>query len=453
MVPMVLMGCQGNKNDGSSQQGTENEAKHNNGAEYSSDIAIEWLLSDWVVIPQKNIDMVNDILAEKGCKYTLNVQYASDEEYKGTLESKLTDGSIDIAWTGMMTNGYSIPKQIIEEGLFENLTPYFEDGYGKTLREFIPDGYWASATSGGDNYYVPNTYFGPSLQLYVEFNPEYFTDSEISDFDGSFEMLKQMQEEKGGVVYMDDMDMIYISSYTGCTYNDGEMASNTDLKADIKYLDNLYAPLKTLNSMYENNVLIKVDDKADCDSCIAWIKYGRIENADFDGVYSYGTDTVFSLSTAGEAISINSRNKDAAVEMLTYLMTDTDVANALIYGCDAESVSEEMYSDAWMRIMLTGCFAAIDDTEYDDVPGSHYDEVVEKGERLKDSPMLGFYFNPEGCEEYEKVLNIDMYERPDFTVADFDNRWASYIEKLKNAGIEKYYEEFNRQLEEFLNTK
>lgn len=432
-------------------KGTQEEAK-----------TVRWIVSDLDTVPQKNIDEVNRLLSERGYDFTLQIVAVSDENYVQSVETYLESESADIIWGGFTVNETDQIIQLIDDGVLENLDSYFLSENGKTFFEYFDENCWQASRYRDGYYFIPNSAAGTCDEFYIEFNPVYVSKETVTQFDGSLEALQEVQSESGGFIQMESIRLLDISGYTGCTNLGGCLISDTTLRADLDAYDTVYNGMKILNRMYLDGILVYGEDENASDvaweDCVAKICYGTPPDSGY--FYSYGSANICNLASGGIGICAAGTQKEDAFELLRLITTDSEFANAILYGVEGTDYTVEgdlaftvdgeipnMFLAEWML----GCHAAACKTALDGYDEPRYDYACKYWEKIGTSPLLGFFFDSSDCKnEYSDVVAVTLNDFPSVACDDFETAWNDYIELLKTAGIESVIDELNTQLTSFV---
>jgi ABC-type glycerol-3-phosphate transport system substrate-binding protein len=166
-------------------------------------------------------------------------------------------------------------------------------------------------------------------------------------------------------------------------------------------------------------------------------------------------------AAGGEVLCVpySSQNPAAGMKLLNWLYSNQDNYLFSIYGVEGQDyemqgdrlqrlINDEMFYEWMFRNKHYTVFSPEADDQYV-IDYSTWDNTA------KVSEMFGFVFNNENVKETEQAI-IEVYPEmtPVFTgFVDFDTSYEPIIAKLKSAGLDKYVDEVNRQLEEFFANK
>ncbi|MCM1308547.1 MAG: hypothetical protein NC223_08115, partial [Butyrivibrio sp.] len=185
--------------------------------------------------------------------------------------------------------------------------------------------------------------------------------------------------------------------------------------------------------------------------------------------YTYIYDRITALQSAayGTGIYSESDKKSEAMEVLSLVMTDTELADALTYGREGE----DYYRDGNRIYRMNGeealdniavfdinCYGITSGSvEGTDFEGSRYEYVKGCWENYSGSPLLGIGFDTTTCREerlkIEEVMYKYFYEEEEelYNAEDFEEEWERFITMLEEAGIDRLSREIDKRIEEMLN--
>lgn len=157
------------------------------------------------------------------------------------------------------------------------------------------------------------------------------------------------------------------------------------------------------------------------------------------------------------AVSSSSKNPEAAIRMIEVMNTDKEIFNMLNYGI--EGVNYTKKDDFVKEIPKSGYFfnsgwALGNQFNAFLVEGQQkgvWDETMKINNNAEISPISGFSFN-EGPVATEMAQMSSVTSEYKFMGLhnDFAARFEAFRTKMKQAGVEKYQAEVQRQLDEWL---
>ncbi|MGN0374448.1 MAG: hypothetical protein ACI4EN_03030 [Butyrivibrio sp.] len=447
-----------------------------NGEPKENRTEIVWLCSDCGKVPEKNLNEVNGILEDRGYDFCLKMAYVEDiyedrfdaklDNYFNDVLKYLENNDADIIWGGMSKGIFSTTTRMVDEGLFEKLDGYYTDN--PEFFNYYHENLWKACRYKDGYYFVPNSIIGFDTSLYVEFNPKYVTSEEVKNFDGTMgsfiEMYMKSDADKFIMPWFFFLDE---SGYTKCTNIEGLLVSDDTLQvADDDTYNRLFNDMRRLNQLYISKELISDINSREYAECLENKTYFAIISIDYsknlipdenEMLYVWGGEHVMELSSMGTGIYSGSRHKEEAFELLRLVMTDSEIANALIYGVEGsdyyvnDGIAYAMDGsklDVFGMWYDFGCYVTAYNTENDII--NRYEEKTRFWKKLDNSPLLGFYFNP--GDNRDKLLNLirinDNYF-PKFTSENFDEELELYLQKRDEAGFYELRDMLNEQLKEF----
>ena len=168
----------------------------------------------------------------------------------------------------------------------------------------------------------------------------------------------------------------------------------------------------------------------------------------------------FITSAGGEALFVpnTAANPAGAVKFLNWLYSDVSHYRLAIFGVEGKDYVIENGRIAPVGDTLPELFYEwmFDNTNYKvfskDVSQDYVDTYLTWDKDAVNSALLGFTFNNENVKEVEVRLQEAMTDfRPLMTgFVDFDDTYPGFIQKLKDAGIDEYVAEVQRQIDAYI---
>lgn len=467
---VILSGCASGSVSGPGQ--TETDAQLT-----GESVKIRWLADSWTPVPEAYVAEANRVLKSKGYNYELEfVYYDSHLDTRSETECYYLDdisAAIQEHQPDIISGTLGLSTlELAEEGLLECLDGYFETGSGKMLYEFYPENYWRSGRYKESTYYCPGTYFCQTYEAAVVFNSDWVSREEYESFDGSIESLKAMCEGKEGSSILIDMDETSIAKCMGYVMFGGSYIDEATLRcARPERLREFYEPM---NGLRREGKLVLYEDYCPWEMtmleyygerCMAYFTLFDIYEEKPDYTYVYGREIVPQNTANGTGIYSGSDRKAEAMELLSLVMTDTELADALTYGKEGEDYYREgnkiyeMNGDeavGYVAIDTLSCYAVTSGTAKNaDFDGSRFEYMKGSWEAYSDSPLCGIGFSPTVCrEERTGIRGIihDYFIQNDklFDAEDFETEWDAFITTLDEAGIDKVSQEIDKRIEEML---
>jgi putative aldouronate transport system substrate-binding protein len=161
--------------------------------------------------------------------------------------------------------------------------------------------------------------------------------------------------------------------------------------------------------------------------------------------------------SAMTAISSSCKNPEAAIKMIEVINTDSEIYNMILYGLEGKNYnladgfveqiadSGYFYNTAW----TFGCqFNAM--LKVGQAPGI-WEETQKINNTAEASPLTGFSFDeaPVSTEASQLAAVAEEYKLIELG-SGFEEKFEEYQRKLKQAGIETYCAEVQKQLDEWL---
>ncbi len=165
-------------------------------------------------------------------------------------------------------------------------------------------------------------------------------------------------------------------------------------------------------------------------------------------------------SAGGEALFVpnTAANPAGAIKFLNWLYSDVSHYRLAIFGVEGKDYVIENGRIAPIGETLPELFYEwmFDNTNYKvfskDVSQDYVDTYLNWDKGAVNSALLGFTFNNENVKEIEVRLQEAMTDfRPLMTgFVDFDTTYPGFIQKLKDAGIDEYVAEVQRQIDAYI---
>lgn len=502
MVVGMLAGCgNGNekkqvsteKQDESSVVGAESET-----GEEEEIVTVKWCMrTDAQEDDEAVFEAINEILRER---YHLEIEpiIISSGEYNDRMNLMSTSGEdYDICFTAGWANNFYTN---LDREAFLPLNDLLASDAAELLRSALPAEYQthcAVATVNGTIYAIPNyqiqySQIGAYIQkdLAEEYGLDVDSISSIRDLEPFMEWVR---DNKEGIWPLSTSSSIgaahdYVGadcSYAGLESNPGVDSyaasmvqidrDDTDYTAHSLF-DNKYwvENVRLLNSYYKNgfirsDVATVTDHTAD----LAANRYAIIIStakpggeASFEA--SYGKEYIqipfgvpYKRATAGNetmtAISVNSKNPEAAIKMIGVMWSDKEIFNMFLYGLEGknytkvsenriEQIAESGYERSELAWSVGNQFQAyILPSQEDDV----WEVTAANNAVAEQSHLTGFTFDGTSVETEVAQINSvkGEYELQYFYVEDFDAWLAEYEAKVMAAGLETCIEEVQAQID------
>lgn len=423
---------------------------------------------------------VNEALRKKGADFDIvfmqigssfNGLYAPDQHNRWyndmVIEAVLSGEQIDLAFIG----GYYDPDWYMQgynAGIIANLDDLLQTENGQYVYEIFPESAWdAMRINGGiygllTNYTVGYQYGFNVRTQWASENPVNTTilTGGLHDWaamlpEGTYVSISQNITDITGMY-----DMLYIAP--GVAVFNGEAISLFDSEI-------FYDHIQALETLYNLEYLYREDEKSGGD-------YEHIEDLywgarNIPGVFSdYGNYDFISTTTAvaetvfsGLCLINNSLYKEESMLLLSWLHTDTEFADLLVYGIEGihyehnggliELVDKDDIYISMDTIYFTGMFHAVTPCM------DYYLGVSERAlvymDQLESGPATGFHFDNRGWEgitsELNNIIQNALYPESSRSnlLSGSDAHWQTTLDimnkELTDAGIYDLVIEADRQ--------
>ena len=459
---------------------------------------------------------VNRILQEKGRSYTVKI-IAIDQEGMEPSEIGMEPSEIDYVAVlrNMMDNGVQVDianipgfagqdnyYSLVRGGMVEPLDTYLQSEAGKSLKNAIEPNRWEMLKVDGHIFGVTNDFLNTSIG-YV-YNKSLLEKHNIdpgtlkADIFQNEEAIRKIFEEDGAPIALWAVNeqllgyaFLLDSPLVGYSFEDREgKAVSVFEQPDVR------AFLKQMKHFKDKGYIVSLNiegfDRVERANGYSALRYhcslpalSEVTISDF--IDRYGnpiiTDTLFipmgvdkintfyTPTAVSAVIPSWSQKKEEALDFLTLLFTDPDVANLVAYGVENRDYTLDDKGRVEDRLKGTGYeLFAVQGEWYtnglityprDDQPDNKK-ELVEKMLREVTLPALtGFHFDSTPVQTELDALNALFYMSEEYgphrytaeaaallsgKVDDVDLALSAFQEKLKAAGIDRVVEEANRQI-------
>ncbi|AYE33953.1 ABC transporter substrate-binding protein [Clostridium septicum] len=437
----------------------------------------------WYTIGQepKDLQMVEDEVnkyLEEKINAKVDMKFIDYGDYNQKMSVIVNSGeNFDLAFTCSWAGDYLGNSR---KGAFLELNDYLET-IGKDMKEAIDERFWDGATIDGKIYAVPNQKEISTAPMWAftkeyvdKYNIPYQDIHTIQDLEP---WLKIIKENEPGVT------PLYITKgFSAPQYFDqlvdpvGVEHGDDSLKIKNMFeTDKMKEQLECLRKYYEAGYInadasTAVDDK----SVKRFVTKGdgqpyaeKLWSKDlkYEVVSSQIMDTyITNASTTGSmiAVSKNSKNPEKAVEFLNLLNTDEYLRNLINYGIEGthyEKVGEKQIKllpkEEDYRVGYYTMGNLFLTYILDNEPLTKWDEFQDFNNKAKNSPALGFKFDPSSVSTEIAAVN-NVLEEFKATIysgsVDINEYLTKLNNKLKEQGIDKIIEEMQKQIDEWAKT-
>ncbi|ATD58119.1 ABC transporter substrate-binding protein [Clostridium chauvoei] len=437
----------------------------------------------WYTIGQepKDLQMVEDeankYLEEK-INAKIDMKFIDYGDYNQKLSVIINSGeSFDLAFTCSWAGDYLGNSR---KGAFLELNDYL-DTTGKDMKEAIDQRFWDGATIDGKIYAVPNQKEISTAPMWVftkeyvdKYNIPYQDIHTIQDLEP---WLKVIKENEPGVTPLYITKGFSAPQYfdqlvdpVGVEHNDDSLKIKNMFETD-KMKEQLEVLRKYYQAGYINaDAATAQDDKSVKRFVTKADGQPYAENLwskdlKYDVVASTIMDTyITNASTTGSMIGIskNSKNPEKAVEFLNLLNTDEYLRNLINYG--VEGTHYEKVGDKQIKLLpkeedyRVGYYTVGNlflTYVLDKEPLTKWDEFEDFNNKAKNSPALGFKFDPAAVSTEIAAVNnvLEEFKSTIYSGSmDIDEYLPKLNAKLKEQGVDKIIAEMQKQIDEWAKT-
>ncbi|ATD54200.1 ABC transporter substrate-binding protein [Clostridium chauvoei] len=437
----------------------------------------------WYTIGQepKDLQMVEDeankYLEEK-INAKIDMKFIDYGDYNQKLSVIINSGeSFDLAFTCSWAGDYLGNSR---KGAFLELNDYL-DTTGKDMKEAIDQRFWDGATIDGKIYAVPNQKEISTAPMWVftkeyvdKYNIPYQDIHTIQDLEP---WLKVIKENEPGVTPLYITKGFSAPQYfdqlvdpVGVEHNDDSLKIKNMFETDKmkeqlevlrKYYQAGYINADAATAQDDKSVkrfVTKADGQPYAENL--WskdLKYDVVASTIMD---TYITNASTTVSMIG--ISKNSKNPEKAVEFLNLLNTDEYLRNLINYG--VEGTHYEKVGDKQIKLLpkeedyRVGYYTVGNlflTYVLDKEPLTKWDEFEDFNNKAKNSPALGFKFDPAAVSTEIAAVNnvLEEFKSTIYSGSmDIDEYLPKLNAKLKEQGVDKIIAEMQKQIDEWAKT-
>lgn len=458
---------------------------------------------------------LNRLLQTEGYDFRIQIRQIPDE-----YASDMAELADDLKEAGIQAdifgNYMGSLSDAAEKGYFLELTKSLDMESGKKLKEQLPDLYWELSEVHGKLYFIGalNAAKPGGWAVNKELMDKYgFSEEDLAkpldDLEEIFRIVWEGEKDdpkylikKNGEMVIDFSTFAVVSEnliYSLPFSFADEMLPigfwNDDISPDTEnpILVNLFETermrnlAETLNRYYQKGYLKECEEGLPGSrNFFMQPDYNgySVQREDFLDTWTnrngivlkripYYSQDVSDLHITGNAILNSSARQEDAFAFLSFIMTDQEASNLLLYGkegIDYEKTEygmavagENILDQSYCKKTLGNPGISSPLEPYED---NHKRELMEKNlDLLIDNPLYRFQFDDSPVKKQaDAVREIYSYVGPlkemfmfekkeEEAEGNWETYYDSYCQKLKAAGIDDVAEEMNRQLEKYQNLK
>jgi len=495
VITLLSVGCKNNKSnvtrtkddtDAISTQLKQQEKDYSVSKDYSDKTRLVWVTSPGI---EQNTSQIykefNRRLVEMGYDFVVDFQTVTEEggDYQQAIRDMKQKGNqadllySDLGFGGQYSTTYD---DCVRDGLYEPLNSYFETKQGKQFYNGKDPRQWKSVEINDTCYGIDNrdilgysTYFLFNKKLLDKYQID------LSSFDGNIQNLEWMLQkvyegEKSNKsftvfpieVYINNLSCYdYVTNAVGVrlgTVKEGALNIFDDdnmtqyFTAIKKYHDLGY--LRSTDGI-PNNFFVTMNTGLGPES-YSKLYFKEIyidqQGQPIDLVPVKLSDAyMVNLYNGVTGIASWSQHKKEAFELLTLLNSDTELANLLVYGMNGtnyELVDGKVIpnKNAFVSARNTSLLPNLQIIYPNEIePLTKERDLKEYQKTIKESPILGFHFNPEKVINEIKATDAIVNKYSMLWIGEEDNLEVTLKQlniQLKKAGIDKVVSEMNKQL-------
>lgn len=462
----------------------------------TKEMAVEDMPVVQVVVPNGAItddtpkiqEKVNEILA-KEAGVQINITWLGWGAYNNQMNLMLTgEGEADL----VMLGGMSLPT-LVESGQLYDFTDLYEENKS-VFTDAVEDVYLKDGVVNGNMYAVPcnNNFSGEACvivnrQMADELGFDLSDEEKLWSLDEIHDMAAAAVEKYPDIYgVVPQSGSTFLSAYTWDTLGDAnsigvvEDYGSTGKVVSITDCEDYLNLAREMRTWYQEGLIMQ-DVVSNTDNLWAFVPSGKAFCGFNNGGYPNGTFTedskyyilslmencAFSNTRMSYAIAGNSKNPEAAFEVLKEMYSNADIENLLCWGIEGENY---VLDDQGRAAMPEGVTSENNTYSVGTVnpwvlPNMHltyessttvpdfYHLLEDYDKNAKKSDCLGCIFDSSSVtDEYAACTNvIGKYMQSILAGAvDTDETLAAFKEELKAAGEDKVIAEKQKQLDAFL---
>ena len=394
---------------------------------------------------------------------------------------------VDLYWDGLPSLSTMVNKR--QSMVLNDLI----DKYGQDMLKVLPKEQLEGATINGEIYGIPSAY-APSSAMYQlvcvrqdimdavgmtnlntaddlkEFAKK--TSEKFPDLKGPADIIfkpltRYFQDEQltwiaveDLVVYGEDTNKVYSFYETDAFKKVAQF--NREMYLDGYYSDDLTIKYNERDSRMQTGQYTWVEGSLGKENEIIDTVKANAPDASLKSFLLAEEKPRYITATGGEVLCIpqTAPNPSGAMKFVNWLYTSKDNYLLALYGVEGKDyeivddrinkLSQNDFFYEWMfRNQNYQMFAPGIDQSYIDIYNSWDDNAVR-------SKTLGFNFNNEKIKDIEtaiKEVGLKDFAAIRSGFVDFDTEYPKAVQDLKEAGIDEYVAEVQRQFDEFLASK
>lgn len=489
LFSILLTGCGTKMKDSETGVSGETDIFNSEEEDITTEVThtLKWGIPNYIFeVNEDAVQKINQILGQMGKDYDIEIILLAPEQYIEDITAFEADnGSLDIVNAGYTdeAKGVNTSYQLIQSGYFIPLTDYLQTN--TELNNHFADKLLRAMYVNQEIYTLPNEAFSPSYYVYY-FNTDYFTEDELSNFDGNIEFFSERLEELSGaegfckfinelgyVQYMDLMGYLYTDAVL-LDYDNERVSNPFNNDTFCQYLNTLsyFYAQGYMNQEYSvNGSTIGDTTKEVLDNgsfavyAASYDNYyeGELGELDSDQYIKFifpGTVNMITGGTTG--VASGSAYQEDACDFLSLAYTNEEIANLLIWGIEGtdyqliDGIPYGMDGTPAYSFVKKMCFG-ISQTPLqstDTVAGSGTTtERKEYYDTYTTLPSIaGFQFDTGAVTEqmlsFHKMINKDVKEI--IESKNVENTIINLNMTLEESGYDEYVQQLSLQLSTWL---
>lgn len=311
-------------------------------------------------------EAINSYLLEQQVEYKVDFVYIEEENYRDTLLNRIASGEqVDLLFTGdqVIEIVGKTEDYFFQDNVLMDLTEYLSSEEGKELSEAFPDIIWKNLERDGHIY-------GVSGFIYTSSTPVYYVNKSLmekyglseddlkrpfSELDEVFELVQKGEGEDFSPLYISDITLPLICSSVFSPQLDF-FGQDTET-GEVGYVFDFLPVEQNLRAVqrYAQKGYIYSDYPPQTDSYL--IAYTSGLGWDSDAAVEikpegYSDDYAYGIAPHAIGVYKDSLYTEYALDFLSRMMSDSVLADVIVYGVKGENEKADYTLDQSDKIVV-----------------------------------------------------------------------------------------------------
>lgn len=320
---------------------------------YQTSNTITWLLPFYSELTEQNRNEINRILYENGldCQISfVKTTPLNGRNFETWLEEYEKHTPLDVINSGSWTLGDAEQSSFVEKRMVQ-LNEYLKTDNAEVLKETYTEEEWKSVAVDGNIYVIPEAVYQIDDKIYrvetgvyVAVNESYLDFFE--NFDGTYASLRQIYNDIGDSelrIVTDGMpagsSLYALMGYSALFYDQLPFCEDTENVINMLEGEKVKNTLKQIYEDMLSGTLLNRQLSGDTEEKILAYIYMNGENK--DGFREYKIlSNLYDFNCAGKyGISVNSTQKELALQILTVCLSNPEILAQLYPGADVQTIA------------------------------------------------------------------------------------------------------------------